>query len=1549
MKHFYLVLCLIVMILLINPGNLYADKNTPKTHLELEERVRKSGKVDKEETDMTITNPGVADVQNVSATTYQIGETRSFQTLGQMNPDNTIHSGDYQVSQANTSPDSSSHSKVAYAHKLLQEVKEMGNFIQELDSASVINLPVGITCGKGADYAIIIEKIHFKKGETYLEAYMAFTLPQNGEKIAFHSDHIPFSMERGLSGEMTMELVSSHQFSIGDGIKMRLKNEGETFIKWDCGGFSQMNIDAEIEFSPNLLVPENQDGSIKQGEKLTAEFTTSVSDWNNLLVELSLDPFQIKGVKGLGFEVTRAVFDFSDFANSGAMKFPENYLDDYNMTGNPNLWRGIYIQEANIKLPPEFKSENQPGRYTLFASDILIDDQGFSGSVGARNLFSMEEGRMDKWAYSIDDFTVTIRANQLTSAGFSGMMNIPAFKENSALEYSAIMNTGGEYIFNLSPAENMDFPLFAGEMNVYQTSSISVELDNHRFVPTAILNGKVNIQPNDVELSLADIEFQQLRLSSRKPYLSVGACSFGSETAQQAMQGFPLSIRQIGIEQVNDTRVGLKMGVMLKLVNESDGGFAADAGLTVVGEMEEQDGLQSWSYKYVHLSEANIDISTGSVSIQGSLANFEEDNIYGDGFEGSVSLEVIGTFHASASAIFGKVDGLRYWYADALVELSAGVTIGALEFNSFGGGAYYHMRQLKSGESHNSQYGQTPTGVVYKPDSQTKFGVKARVGFRTAQTEKAFNGDATLEISFNNSGGIRHLQFRGNGYFINPNAGNGVAKIQDKFQSVCAGEDDMAGLEKGGSRGQLSAHVLLDYDVPAKTLHGNLSVYVNVAGNLLTGVGNGGLAGEAVIHFAPDKWYIHVGSPDQPIGLKALNIAEMTSYFMLGHDLPDAPEPPSNVSEIIGDIDLSYMDDENQLKAARGIAFGSAFTMNTGDLNFLMFYARFAAGLGYDIMLKDYGNVQCAGRSGPLGINGWYANGQAYAYFEGAIGIKVKVFGKKRKKKILDIGAAAVLQAKLPNPTWMKGAVGGYYSILGGMVKGRCKFEVTIGEECEMIGETSAVEGLNVISELTPANGKEEINVFNTPQAVFNMPVGEVFELVDVNDEKQTFMIKLDRFELLQGDAPINVKEEWNAEKNVVSIKPHELLPGVSELTAKVEISFLEKKNGLWEPVTVDGNKVTEEMETSFTTGERPDYIPRENVLYSYPVDRMYNFYKNEHNKGYVQLDYGQNYLFVGEEGHGWMKKMRFITSDGRTFEKRYNYEGDARRITFNIPSELTKNEIYKLQFVKIPTSQQDAVDQNVRQVEQDQDLGKDSTTLTIQTQDAEGEIKAQKDKEIYYLHFRTSNYNSFTHKLNNIGVSEGWRWPVMEGVHELGVNIADMVNSELFDECEIHGTETMEPLIQCKAILSDNDYYQNTIQPLIYGPLNNQDLLSIDHRNEQPLGMPPVYGFHFNLSTEGVQLSQAEINSGVFNGIGQSGSISYDLVYHYSRDYFDLEAEAAAKSSNGVTNAWIEKLVSGYFPIVEDGYYKFRIKYILPGEEEASSSKIIRINNNAN
>src|SRR5690606_19905703 len=116
-------------------------------------------------------------------------------------------------------------------------------------------------------------------------------------------------------------------------------------------------------------------------------------------------------------------------------------------------------------------------------------------------------------------------------------------------------------------------------------------------------------------------------------------------------------------------------------------------------------------------------------------------------------------------------------------------------------------------------------------------------------------------------------------------------------------------------RGQVYGSASLRFDNLNDVFHGNLEVYVNVAGGVVRGTGARNKAGWAVMHFGKDNWYIHVGTPDQPLGLEVARLFKSESYFMLGKNLPGSPPPPPQIAGILGDVDLGYMRDMNALES----------------------------------------------------------------------------------------------------------------------------------------------------------------------------------------------------------------------------------------------------------------------------------------------------------------------------------------------------------------------------------------------------------------------------------------------------------------------------------------------------------------------------------------------------------------------------------------------------------------------------------------------------------
>src|SRR5690606_9279788 len=125
--------------------------------------------------------------------------------------------------------------------------------------------------------------------------------------------------------------------------------------------------------------------------------------------------------------------------------------------------------------------------------------------------------------------------------------------------------------------------------------------------------------------------------------------------------------------------------------------------------------------------------------------------------------------------------------------------------------------------------------------------------------------------------------------------------------------------------------------------------------------------------------------------------------FMVGTKIENLPPPPPEVRKIFGSIDRSLMRDDLAAAGGKGFATGAHFKLGFDSKKKLRpFYIVIAVGAGADIMLRNYGNAQCAGRDGKVGIDGWYASGQAYVFLKGKVGVRVR----GRNFDIVSIGLA---------------------------------------------------------------------------------------------------------------------------------------------------------------------------------------------------------------------------------------------------------------------------------------------------------------------------------------------------------------------------------------------------------------------------------------------------------------------------------------------------------------------------------------------------------------
>jgi hypothetical protein len=90
-----------------------------------------------------------------------------------------------------------------------------------------------------------------------------------------------------------------------------------------------------------------------------------------------------------------------------------------------------------------------------------------------------------------------------------------------------------------------------------------------------------------------------------------------------------------------------------------------------------------------------------------------------------------------------------------------------------------------------------------------------------------------------------------------------------------------------------------------------------------------------------------------------------------------------------------------------------------------------------------------------------------YAGVSASVGIEVDLWVVSGRYEIISAGIGAVLEAGIANPLWCRGAIGGYYSILDGLVEGNCSFEFSIGQAC-LPGTGDPLSNIKLISDISP-------------------------------------------------------------------------------------------------------------------------------------------------------------------------------------------------------------------------------------------------------------------------------------------------------------------------------------------------------------------------------------------------------------------------------------------------------------------------------------------------
>jgi hypothetical protein len=1353
-----------------------------------------------------------------------------------VNSDNKVYEGEaFAKVDANapyTEADGNDFADKAYAFaadkmkfkQIHEHSSSSGKLVSALTGTAPVTLPLGYDNDwDGYKFVVGIVGMRFTPNQGELNVATYIELPSLGpdvglglgaKNLCFHND--------GFGGTEMAVLYLAHDLGYQSDdswsflFKAPTPSDSGTYVMWDCQGMSNLTIAAEVEFPRSWMTPINNNDPAAQ---VKASFKTKAKKYGNAwqwMAGANLEECNITAADGFKIQVQEMIFDYADSINPAGIIFPTNY------TGNKtNQWKGFYIKRATVTLPDNLKTfENH--NPNIVVSNVLIDKSGITGTLAGTNLIQYPKGDFGGWGASIDTLKIAIVSNSFQSGNMNGRLRMSiadsCFLYNGLLAKTVISEEKSKlkYQFSIVPKDTVAIDFVKSKINLLPTSTIELLDTADNFIAQAKLDGILTMDSKVGALDKIDfkgIKFENLKVMSESPYFEIGDWNMASP--QHGMAGFPVSIDKVGM--VTGSRDGsFGAGIQFNLnvgLQEGSNAVSGTTTLSVWGKMASGVGPQHFEFDGIELDSIGINADLGAVIIKGGVNLYDSHATFGSGFKGKVSATFIDQATIEATAQFGSVNNYRYWYVDGKALFNEGIPVfSGLGIYGFGGGAWYHMQ--KSGtvnlndENTTVESGTTPgttnSGYSYVPNKNIDLGLNAKMIMGTHPKPDAFNGDVGLSAQFLSNGGIGTISLLGDGYML--------CGINHREKAKVLATMDMT------------------YDFPSKTFHGVFDVDIN---DPLDG------DGQMTLHFDPDLWYVKVGEPSNRISINLDSWLRTDGYFMVGQQLP-APQIPQQILELFP----NYNDYRNPaIETGDGFAFGASSSFDTGRKPYLIFYGEISALVGFDMALLNFGeSTTCEGQTGPIGVNGWYAMGKIYASVAASIGLYVDLWATSGYYEILNLQTGADLQGAGPNPTWVKGTVGGHYSILKGAVKGYCNYQFSMGNQCEMVTE-SALARLDLISDISPASGQNNVDVHIEPQVALNFELETPFELNEMpagsgQARLRTFRIKLDDFKLNKAGGSDSVQGYFNVAPDRFSAfyKPHEILGGNTNYRFAVSAYGEELINNQWTLAKKnDGSVIKQRVTSNFKTGPAPDRIMPQNVAYSYPANSHSYFLQDECRNGRIQLISATPDLFTPRPGFDIELVARFVPADMNTAAIEVPLTNNSTSILFDIPN-LINNRRYYLQIVRKETctDPQMAQMQQLMQTLQQGGIQQSFTLLERKLFESAGssasiserKITGQKvnpgEKLLYVLSFKTSNFNSLQAKLSSYNhVSTASVFGPFHGE----VHTATYQGTEYFDNFDFEpvrwtssgAVHSFGPLIKINAWQRNSAWHNSFANPVVY------------------------------------------------------------------------------------------------------------------------------------
>lgn len=388
-------------------------------------------------------------IKIVAKTTISIDSTQFSQTVNYKKLEKKTFSkerSDQFLSLIDNDPETDA--EIGKAIGAFNEIESSGNFTSLINPNELTELPIGLRENvSNVEYGIVITKAKFTPEYALINLYARVVTPQQGAEggkktLFFGAEDVKLSYNGKIIGDAKLSLLgdinmpfNQNQWMLTlEGGRINKLNGGSvndnTYVIIDCDGIKELSLKGNVQISRNILVPLDNNGSVLpefgsngRTNRVRGDFAFKATDWNDILVKVSITPFaitsQIKNQdKGyFSFFVNNAVLDLSDLRTDPSVMFPQYYNTHGYLIGGAESWRGLYVQNLNIGLPQEFKTEDHiDSRVSFEAKNLMIDSYGVSGNFAANNVFPIDRGITNKensWRYSLDKVGIDLAASNV--------------------------------------------------------------------------------------------------------------------------------------------------------------------------------------------------------------------------------------------------------------------------------------------------------------------------------------------------------------------------------------------------------------------------------------------------------------------------------------------------------------------------------------------------------------------------------------------------------------------------------------------------------------------------------------------------------------------------------------------------------------------------------------------------------------------------------------------------------------------------------------------------------------------------------------------------------------------------------------------------------------------------------------------------------------------------------------------------------------------------------------------------------------------------------